>query len=638
MKSAPEPEAAQAAPSQHVRVSKWSIADVHTSALAWFVLGLSAIITLIAWYISHDSLIRASKSRFAFKIDDVRSAIERRMHEQESVLWGGVGLFDTNGTVTRDEWRKYVNALRLEMYLPGLQGYGYAEVVQPQDKAAHVLRIRGEGFPDFVIRPSGEREIYSSIIYLEPFRDRNLRAFGYDMYSEPTRREAMQRARDTGNVAVSGKVTLVQETKDDLQLGFLMYLPVYAAGKPTFSRDQRRSALRGFVYSPFRIKDLMHGILGKGDTEIEFRIHDGKATGALLYDSADNYASNLDVEDDQFTATSALRIGGQPWTLEFRTCAGFISNGEHNQPTMVAAGGILIDILLFLAINSLTSQRRRALSLANQMTEQLRTAKEGAEQAAQGEAELRTVAEASNAKLELANEGLVTFNRIVAHDLRAPLRRIETFISILREDHKGALDAEGEDILVRIERGSSRMREILNSLHSYANHSEVSIVGKTACLEMVINDALDNLVGEIGSAKIDIDIGEACWVRGDKDLLAHVVQNLICNSIKFSGGSQPEISISTRSSGNGKVELSISDNGIGIAPEHAERVFEMFLRLHSQDDYEGTGIGLSVCRKIITDHGGDIRIDPDWTKGTRVVVTLDQAARTADSLDETFAA
>lgn len=305
---------------------------------------------------------------------------------------------------------------------------------------------------------------------------------------------------------------------------------------------------------------------------------------------------------------------------------------------MVAVGGILIDILLFLAINSLTNQRQRALSLANQITEQLRTAKEDAEQAAQGEAGLRTVAEASNAKLELANEGLLTFNRIVAHDLRAPLKRIETFIGILREDHNEALDVEGEDILVRIERGSTRIREILNSLHNYAKHSEISIVGKAACLETIVNDALDNLGGEIGSARIDIDVDEACWVHGDKDLLVHVMQNLISNSIKFSGGSGPEISISTRSSGSGKVELSMSDNGIGIAPEHTEQVFDMFVRLHNDDEYEGTGIGLSVCRKIITDHGGDIRIDPDWTEGTRVVITLKQAARPAESLDETFAA
>ncbi len=633
-----DPEDIQSRPSRRASEGKWSFADFHSSALAWIILGLSAVITIVAWTVSEQTLTNASKLRFSFKIEDVRSAIEQRMHEQEAALWGGVGLFNTTGNVTRDEWSRFVASLRLERYLPGLQGYGYAETVRPQDRTAHVLRIRGEGFPAFDIRPAGEREIYSSIIYLEPFRDRNLRAFGYDMFSEPTRREAMERARDTGDVAVSGKVTLVQETQNDIQLGFLMYLPVYLAGKPVSTVAERRSALQGFVYSPFRIKDLMGGILGKGDTEIDFRIRDGEARGPLLYDSANDYAADANIGVDQFTATSPLRIGGHLWTLEFRTRSGFISAAEHAQPLMVAAGGILIDILLFLAITSLSNQRYRARLLANLMTEELLWAKEKAEQAAQNENSLRTIAEESNARLKTANERLLAFNRIVAHDLGAPLKRIESFVEILREDHESALEAEGEDILVRIERGSLRMREILNSLHNYAKFGEISIEGKTASLEMVVNGALEDLGREIGSAEIDIDVDEVLWVCGDRDLLVQVLQNLISNAIKFRGESDPEISISARDLGTGVVELSVSDDGIGISPEHAHQVFDMFVRLHSEDEYEGTGIGLSVCKKIVMDHGGDIRIDPTWNKGTRVVVTLERAATPEGTSAETLVA
>ena len=625
---APEDAAAQ----------RLSFADLHSFGLAWFVLALSAIVTVVAWYISNAHLTSALNSRFVFKTQDVCTAIEKRMREQEVALWGGVGLFDTAGTVTRRQWRTYVRSLRLEKYLPGLQGYGYAERVERPDRQAHVDRVRAEGFPDFDIRPSGDREVYVSIIYLEPFRDRNLRAFGYDMYSESTRSEAMKRARDTGDVAVSGMVTLVQETESDIQLGFLMYLPVYRKGMPVSNVDERRAALQGFVYSPFRIKDLMQGILGKADNEIHFRIHDGELSDPLLYDSGDNYAEGHEIAEDQISGTSTLRIGGRPWTIEFRSGAGFVSRGERNQPLMVAAGGILIDVLLFLVIASLTNQRRRALSVAGRMTSELRVAKDKAEQAAVRESALRTISEQSNLQLKIANEGLLTFNRIVAHDLSAPLKRIETFIDILREDHDAVLGADGRDILVRIDRGSTHMREILNALHTYAKYGDVSIAGKTACLERVAKDALENLAGELGNARVTLDVDDICWVCGDQDLLVHVLQNLIGNSVKFCEAERPEVHVSSTAVSAGDAELTVTDNGIGISPEHADKVFDMFVRLHGDDEYEGTGTGLTVCKKIITDHGGTIHVDPDRTVGTRIVIRLKRAARANRTGDETQAA
>ena len=562
------------------------------------------------------------------------------MEEQEAALWGGVGMFNASETVTRTEWRKYVESLHLEKYLPGLQGYGYSEIVRPDDKDKHINRVRAEGFPKFDIRPAGIREIYSSIIYLEPFADRNLRAFGYDMLSEPTRRKAMERARDTGEAAVSGMVTLVQETESDVQRGFLMYLPVYRAGMPVSNLDERRSALQGFVYSPFRIKDLTRGILGKGDSEIDFRIYNGaaKKPERVLYDSASDDVSYSDSGENLFTTSATLRIGGHPWTLEFRTRPGFISSGDRDQPMFIAIGGILIDILLFLTISSLSHQRRRALSLANLMTGELRSAKEKAEQAALNEVALRTSTQESNAKLKVANDGLLKFTSIVAHDLRSPLKRIESFIGILRDDYRKAFDEEGKDILVRIERGSTRMRLMLDSLHNYAKYSDVSIQGKTANITKVVENAIENLGEEIGDARIKIDVGANCSVRGDSILLGHVVQNLISNSVKFRGKSQPEISIATKSLVDDLVALSVSDDGIGIEPEYADKVFDMFARLHNEDEYEGTGIGLAVCKKIVVDHGGDIRVDTSWREGTRIILTLQLATDEELKIQESLAA
>ena len=114
--------------------------------------------------------------------------------------------------------------------IPGIQGMGYALFVAPEEKEAHIESVRAEGFPEYTIRPEGEREMYTSIIYLEPFDERNRQAFGYDMFSNDVRRTAMEQARDTGQPKMTGRITLVQEIDEDVQAGFLIYVPYYRNG------------------------------------------------------------------------------------------------------------------------------------------------------------------------------------------------------------------------------------------------------------------------------------------------------------------------------------------------------------------------------------------------------------------------
>lgn len=614
--------------SEKFNLCGWSFLESHSSSLAWIILFTSILITVVAYIISNEWVHEASKTRFDYKTEDIHSAIQTRMRSQEAALWGGVGLFNTKGKVTRHDWQDYVKSLHLSKYLPGLQGYGYAEHIWHQDKTYRINRIRAEGFPDFKIYPPGKRETYSAIIYLEPFKDRNLRAFGYDMFSEPTRRAAMERARDTGKAAVSGKVTLVQETENDVQLGFLMYLPVYYNFMPINTVEEKRVALKGFVYSPFRIKDLMHGILGKGDSEIDFRIYDSKSREALLYDSASNYSEHLAFDDNQFVSSLHFPIGGRTWLLEFRSKPGFISPSEQNQPLLVAVGGILIDILLFLTISSLSSQRHQANKIAKQMTEELRAAKDFAEQGKINEMALRKQEQQTNKKLIRANEGLMNFNRIVAHDLRAPLKRVEAFVDILNQDYKNVLNVEGEDVLFRIDRSARKMRTMLDSLLEYSKYSEVVKNTEKVSVGKIVNSAIETLNIDKNIVKINFhnEENKGVFVQGNRDLLVLVMQNLLSNSIKFKGHEDLAIFVTSRYVFEKMFEIAVEDNGIGIAPQYAERVFKIFARLHNEEEYAGTGIGLAVCKRIISDHNGSIFVDTNFDNGTRVVIRLPLAA------------
>lgn len=229
-------------------------------------------------------------------------------------------MFAASYYVERSEWKAFIDEIRADKIVPGYQGVGFAQVVRREDLATHEAKIRSEGFPDYSVRPAGDRPLYTSIVYLEPFEGRNLRAFGYDMYSEPVRRESMEQARDTGNAALSGKVRLVQETDKDVQAGTLMYVPVYRNGLPTQTLEQRRAAIVGWSYSPFRINDLMSGILGGWDeaegryVDLHIYSEEGTTPNQQLYDASfpENAAQN-----SAFYQAREVNFHGHKWKLTF---------------------------------------------------------------------------------------------------------------------------------------------------------------------------------------------------------------------------------------------------------------------------------------------------------------------------------
>ncbi|MET0091259.1 MAG: EAL domain-containing protein [Candidatus Thiodiazotropha sp.] len=331
----------------------------HNEVTAWLVLVVSLVFTVLAWYISNSSIEKRVSDRFTFEVEDARQRILKRMLEYEQVLRGGVAFVETLGrNPTRQEWREYVSGLDLETYYPGIQGMGYSIMLEPSELADHIGTVRGEGFPDYQLKPEGERKQYSAIIYLEPFDWRNRRAFGYDMYSNPMRRMAMDHARDSKAPAVSGRVILVQETEQDVQAGFLVYLPVYAPGHQLKTLEQRREALLSFVYSAFRMDDLMRGILSSDSPDVGFEIYDGSGAmnpETLLYDSNPGASAGL----AQRQLTSQLDLPGRIWQVRFHSRPSFEEALSNSQPAMIAIGGTLVDLLLFVIIWSIAGERRR---------------------------------------------------------------------------------------------------------------------------------------------------------------------------------------------------------------------------------------------------------------------------------------
>lgn len=335
--------------------------DRHPPA-AWLILLLSLLVTSWAWYISDKAVTQTIEERFEFQAQDLATAITNRMREYELALRSGAALFDASSAVTREDWNSFATTIYLHKYFPGIQALGYSVMLSPDELSAHIEKVRQEGFEDYTVSPEGERDQYSAIQFIEPFDWRNQRAFGFDMYSNPVRRDAMDRARDTGQPATSGRVTLVQETNENIQYGFLMYYPVYHANMPVDYVEERRRALKSYVYAAFRMGDLMQGILGQAQGELEFAVYDGAVASndAVLYNSetAQDYASAASTAS--FGGYYTLNITGRPWTLHVYTAEGFVAFSEKHQPTFIVLVGILLDIFLFYLISFLARGRKQA--------------------------------------------------------------------------------------------------------------------------------------------------------------------------------------------------------------------------------------------------------------------------------------
>ncbi len=329
--------------------------------------------TYLGWRYASDSAVNLANDRFQNRMIRIKSAIHDRMLAYEQVLRGGVGLFNASKEVSRQEWHEYVKALQLSENYPGIQGMGFAKRIAPAMLAEHIAQIRHEGFQDYIVKPAGIRTEYTIIVYLEPFDARNQRAFGFDMFSEVTRRTAMEMARDSGKTAVSGKVILLQETKNDVQNGFLMYLPVYRGVAP-INVKQRRAALMGYVYSPFRMNDLMQGVLRKVAPDVALQIHDGQDISA----STEMFKSDvMNVNHKaRFSDTKEIDFNGKVWTLRFSSLLAFESEIDTGAPEIIAISGLALTALLSLLLWSLLSTRERAFGLANAMTSAVRESEE----------------------------------------------------------------------------------------------------------------------------------------------------------------------------------------------------------------------------------------------------------------------
>lgn len=232
----------------------------------------------------------------------------------------------------------------------------------------------------------------------------------------------------------------------------------------------------------------------------------------------------------------------------------------------------------------------------------------------------RRVVERTEALTE-ANVELRAFAHTVAHDLRAPLRNVLGYANALREDGAPGLSSQGRQFVERIDLVAHRMDRLVTDLLQFSQLSRPEIRLKTVELDRVLRLALDNVEAQVRAAGATVELAPLPAVRGNEAILVQVFDNLLSNAVKFvTPGVAPHVTVSADSM-DGKVRVHVADNGIGIPPAQREIVFGAFERLHGEEEYPGTGIGLAIVRKGLERIGGQVAIE-DSAAGTSFVVTL----------------
>jgi signal transduction histidine kinase len=269
-------------------------------------------------------------------------------------------------------------------------------------------------------------------------------------------------------------------------------------------------------------------------------------------------------------------------------------------------------------LEAISARAETEAALARAADERRQHAESVAVELRQAKADL----EQSNAELLRSNDELRQFAFIASHDLQEPLRSVTSFCNLLKEDYEGRLDEQADTFIDRIVNGAKRMKALITDLLAYSRvECNQSVPFHDVDLADVLDDVLANLQTTITETSAEVSSDRLPVIRGDRVQLVQLLQNLIGNAIMYRSEQPPRIEISANRRDD-SWEISVQDNGIGIAPEHHQQIFDIFRRLHSRDKYPGTGIGLAACKKIVQRLGGQISVDSILSSGSTFRFTI----------------
>jgi signal transduction histidine kinase len=573
------------------------------------LLAMTAGATYAAARRVHDS----ERDRLSSDAHAAVTAIDRRLEDYAQVLRGAAGLYAASHDVSYQEFHDFFADQGVIHRFPGVQIIGFASYVPRAGFPAYMRKVSRDAaasdldYPAFRIHPTPKRDAQEALVidHMEP-PPGNSEAFGLDFLSEPNRRRAALLSRRTGQPAATAPIGLVQARGTSLGLDIMV--PVYG-GPPSLTGAPR--PWKGIVYAAFRTDNLLRGVLGHLGADTDVEVYDLGPAATVPRDAAisSRHAVAFDLRpgrgarqrDADHTRTETLDVAGRRWAVAYTRAATTLSAGERAVPWVLAIAGILVSLLAAALLRTLSTSRARAEHLADLRTVELRERED---------------------QLKRSNEELEHFAYLASHDLQEPLRTITSYVGLLESRVGEQLDDRARGWLGFVSDGAGRMSHLIADLLEYSRTGRAAGEPAPVPLDDAWDLAVANLQHAIGDAGAIVTRGGLPVVSARPRDMTSMLQNLIANGLKYRrDGTAPEV----RAEGaraDGLWEIRVSDNGIGIEPRFHDRVFGLFQRLHTAEEYPGTGMGLAIVKKIVESNGGSVRVESTPGTGATFIITL----------------
>lgn len=336
------------------------------------VVGIAVITTGLLWRAAQDNIGKNGERQFESDTNALVDRMEAGIQKQAFALVGGVGLFNASQEVTRGEWEQYFNSLHPTQSIPGMTCVGYGAALTQSSKAAFERKLKADNQGSMAVYPASNQSQMVVVDYVEPYESCKA-AIGFDMYSDPTRRAAMEASRDTGTPVVSGKIYLIIDKQSNPEPGFQMYVPVYRKDARFDTLQHRRESLQGYMLGPVRVNDFVKATLGNTATDIGIEIYDTNSKDTATTDNK-IYESNpgTDLQSAKFYRTVVMDVGGRSWLVRLGSLAQYTPGSVVDYSLSVLLGGLTVSVLLGAATYGLYGSRERALRMAKAMSHDLR--------------------------------------------------------------------------------------------------------------------------------------------------------------------------------------------------------------------------------------------------------------------------
>lgn len=564
------------------------------SFVALLVLAIGLGATIYYWQNLRQNVISETNAVFGRQMQTIADSMQGRITLYENFLRGSAGLVGINGALTQTDWEVYHQPFSITQNYPAIEGIGVSRYLKKSEVPAYLERRAQQGDAGFKIFPAGDRDVYAPITFDARFTGNNGKSRGYDGYSDPSRRLAMERSVETNKMTMSGKVNLVSESRKG-RTSFILYLPVYKNGQPTGTVEERRNALLGFVHIAVDTETFIDAALANTKNDnVALQMYDdeGVDSGQLAYQS--KHFEDIRKRKGASFKTSVVDLYDHRWRITFAAAPELLPVRDRQLPEQALWRGLITCIFFAGLVWYLITDRER--KYARQKKE-----------------------EVQNAKDDLLS--------LASHQLRTPATVVKQYVGMLLQGYAGRLTDQQLSMLESAYSSNERQLEIINQLLYVArlDAGRITLHAKKTDLTRLMRDVARDQSEAIAARGQQLTFRlpkRALSADVDPHYMRMVLENLLSNAVKYTPENGAIVLEIKRAPG--ELVLTVRDNGVGIEPEVQALIFEKFTRAENElsTDVNGSGVGLYLTKQIVELHGGTIEVKSQPGEGSSFIVRI----------------